>query len=314
MEISKPFLACDVDLTKLKYPTLVLPKLDGVRGMNLKGGLVGRSLKPHGNLHTTKFFSVDPCIGFDGELCVNNDITSSSLCRDTTSALNTHEGQPDIHWQLFDYITPENAELPYIDRLVELAYKWEDLQKYNEGKKLHLVPHYIVDNEEQLLNLYNQWINEGYEGLIVRDPYAPHKNGRSTANQQGYLRLKPTGDTEANVVSIIEGETNNNPATINELGHTERSTHKANMVPNGMVGALMVKGIRIMNGKPEPVECEFKISAGCMSHKDRLHYFQNPDQLIGQTVKYKFFDHGAKDELRMARFHSIRAKSDIGEE
>jgi hypothetical protein len=39
--------------------------------------------------------------------------------------------------------------------------------------------------------------------------------------------------SEEAICRIKEGNTNNNVAKTNELGKTERSSHKENMVPNG---------------------------------------------------------------------------------
>lgn len=313
MEIKKPFLAVDADLDKVRYPVICMPKLDGVRGINLFGEMVGRSLKPHGNLYNHALFSNNFTKGFDGELVLDNKITSLSLCRDTTSAVNTYEGEPELHWWLFDYVTQETCELPYVERLKVLAHVVEGLQQYREGRLLHVVPHVLAPDKETVLVYYGKWLEEGYEGAILRSPEGKHKNGRCTKNQANYLRIKPTADAEAIVVKVIEGETNLNEAKTNELGLTERSSHKENMVPNGMVGKLIVFGKRCINGIMDEEPVEFTISCGHMTHSDRKLYLEQPELIVGKTVKYKYFDHGAKDQLRMARFHSIRAESDIGE-
>ena len=41
----KPFLCCDADINKIQFPVLVLPKIDGVRMLNVNGKATGRSLK-----------------------------------------------------------------------------------------------------------------------------------------------------------------------------------------------------------------------------------------------------------------------------
>ena len=37
----KPHLACDADLTKLKFPLWAMRKIDGVRMLNIEGKAVG---------------------------------------------------------------------------------------------------------------------------------------------------------------------------------------------------------------------------------------------------------------------------------
>ena len=43
----KPMLAEDFDESKLIFPLIAQPKIDGVRGLNMLGTLTGRSLKTH---------------------------------------------------------------------------------------------------------------------------------------------------------------------------------------------------------------------------------------------------------------------------
>ena len=50
----KPNLATDYDPETLWFPVLYLPKIDGVRGLHLTGGLTGRSLKKFKNKYTTE--------------------------------------------------------------------------------------------------------------------------------------------------------------------------------------------------------------------------------------------------------------------
>ncbi len=101
----KPMLAEDYVESKLKFPLIAQPKIDGVRGLNLEGQLTGRSLKAHKNLYTTAFFSQKPFKGLDGELAAQAE-THPDLCRLTTSAVGTIDGEPFTLWHCFDLIVP----------------------------------------------------------------------------------------------------------------------------------------------------------------------------------------------------------------
>ena len=305
-EFKKPILAVDANLDKVKFPCYVMPKIDGVRGLNVDGKLVGRSLKAHKNRATSAHFSQRFLSGCDGELVLNNRVTSPSLCRDTTSAINTHELEPVIYWHLFDKFDELNPDAPYSERLAKLN---EFVNIINEDAayeftRLSVVKHYVANSKDEVLSYYNKFIDMGYEGIIIRDPNGKHKNGRCTVNEANYLRIKPTADREAEVIGVIEGFHNANEAETNELGLTSRSSHKENKIPNGMVGALLCKN----EFYSEP----FKVSAGCLTHEQRIHYLAHPENIIGNTIKYKFMAHGEKDAPRHARFHSFRAETDIG--
>ena len=105
-------LAEDFDESKLIFPLIAQPKIDGVRGLNMLGTLTGRSLKTHKNVYTTKFYSQSCLIGFDGELAANSE-THPDLCRITSSALSTIAGEPFTLWWLFDYRSPKKDEWEY---------------------------------------------------------------------------------------------------------------------------------------------------------------------------------------------------------
>lgn len=294
----KPHLACDADLTKLKLPLILMPKIDGVRGLNVEGRFVGRSLKQHGNKFVSNHFSGDMYNGFDGELA-SLEINHPDLCRITTGDVNRHEGEPDVHFWVFDLVSEDFAEQAYGYRLGVLASLVAEL----DNPRIHCVPYHMVNSLEEVLELEEFYLIEGFEGIILRDPYGVHKNGRSTARSNGFLRLKRFVEEDATVLGVIEGNVNNNEAKKNELGRTERSSHQENLTPNGMVGAL-------------PCRChatgkEVLVSAGSLDHEQRKYYFENQDQIIGKVIKYKSFPKGVKDKPRFPTFHSFRADSDL---
>jgi DNA ligase-1 len=295
----KPMLASDYDESKLKFPLFVQPKIDGVRGLNIDGRLVGRSLKTHANKFTTARFSKPEYAGLDGELIVGTDPTAGDLCRATTSAVNRIEGEPVITWYVFDLITDETKDMNYADRYTKLynyVIKLDD-------PRIEVVSLDVVKTLSELNVADALFLNAGYEGTIVRDPNGKHKQGRSTPKEGGLLRIKRFVEEEAVVLEIEEGQQNNNIAKTNELGRTERSTHQENMVPNGMVGSLKCRDVK--------TGTLITLSAGKLTHDERIFYFNNQDKLVGQTVKYKTFMIGVKDLPRFPTFQTIRAQSDI---
>lgn len=295
----KPMLAEDWIPAKVVFPILMQPKVDGVRGLNMTGTLTGRSRKKHANLHTTAEFSKLDYLGLDGEMYVSGNIKSARLCRDTTSALNSIKGTPAISWAVFDYITEKTVGLPYSHRYVLLQQRVEEI---GDGR-VHVMPSSLVHNMWQLEELDAKHVADGYEGSCFRDPLGMHKEGRSSPTQGGLLRIKRFIEEEAIVTGIIEGNSNENEAIINELGRTERSTHQENMVPNGMVGALSC--IEVKTGMA------ITVSAGSMDHSDRVKFFQNPELILQKMIKFKHFPKGRKVLPRFPTYVAIKMESDI---
>ena len=310
----KPMLATDFDESKLRFPCVAQPKLDGVRGLNLEGALTGRSLKSHANQFTTKKFSHPHFKGLDGELTVG-PVTDPALCRTTTSAVTSIKGDPTVIWNVFDYITEDTIKLPYRHRYLALRSHLDELHDTGLAADLSLVPSHVCTTLEQLLELEKRWLDAGFEGVIIRDPDGMYKEGRSSIKQGGLLRIKRFMEEDCTVLAVIEGQSNGNEAKKNELGRTERSSHQENMVPNGLVGTLLCRlhkdvfdansGALLLSK-----DQEITVSAGSMSHADRKHYFENPDEVALKTIKMKFFPKGILDKPRFPTFNGFRSESD----
>jgi DNA ligase-1 len=137
----------------------------------------------------------------------------------------------------------------------------------------------------------------GFEGVMIRRPDGPYKQGRSTLNEQILLRLKRIRDGEAIVRDIEEGKVNGNEATTNALGYTERSTHQSGMRKAGRVGTLLCDDLA--NGE------RLRISPGRLTADQRIRYWALPGSIVGRAIKYKCFDYGAIDAPRFATFQAF---------
>lgn len=310
-------LADDYVEEKLEFPLGAQPKIDGVRGLNMLGNLTGRSLKSHKNKHTTKFYSHSALVGLDGELAAESE-TNPDLCRITSSALSTINGEPYTLWWLFDYITPQTIQLGYQDRYNLLIERIRELYHINNQAWQHLriVPMVICNSLEELLACDARWLEMGYEGTCIRRLDGKHKQGRSTVREMGLLRIKRFVESEALVMGLEEGETNLNEAQINELGKTFRSSHKDNKVPNGMIGNIQCRAMQNIkdahSGRLLIEEGQLiKVSPGNMIHELRKYFFENQGEIIGKVIKYKFFPKGIKDEPRFPTFQTFRIESDL---
>lgn len=302
-EIKKPMLAEDAIEDKIKFPVICQTKVDGTRLLHITGKSTGRSLKQYKNKYTSNLFSDEKYAWLDGEAYAGTDMYAQDLCRKTTSALNRIEGEPFVSWMVFDYVDPAIIHLPYEARLKLLQCHISTMQA--EGKidsRVSVVPWELVYNMEELLKFEQEQLALGAEGIILRDPNGMYKNGRSTVKEGGLLRIKRFTSEEAVCIGIKEGNTNNNEAKTNELGKTERSSHKENMTPNGEVGTIIAKSLK----KGLTFDC----SPGNMTQAECKYYFEHQDELIGKVFTFKHFAHGAKDSYRFATFVSLRMDED----
>lgn len=302
----KPMLARDWIESKVKFPCIVQPKIDGVRALCIDGKLVGRSLKPFANKYVTQMLSRPEFNGFDGEITVGvpEDRTSETLCRDTTSAMNRIDGESIVTWTIFDVVSNKK----YSDRIKEAC-------AVDGPVYIRVIGGSLVRNMKELLAYESQCLDMGYEGVILRDPDGLYKEGRSDSKMQCW-RIKRFIEEEVLVTKILEGSKNNNEKKVNELGRTERSSHQENMQPNGEVGTIigtLLKDIfHPVTGNVLFKEgLEVQVSPGEMTQEECKFYWSNQEQIVGKVIKFKTFPQGVKDKPRFPTFVCFRDKSEI---
>lgn len=289
-EIFKCMLAVDADLSKLTFPLLASPKLDGIRATVRNNVVYSRSNKPIPN----KFIQAK--LGkfehLDGELIVG-PANAHNVMQTTMSGVMSEDGEPEFMFYLFDHLRDLNAD--YVDRLRTLEVKMP------KSPYVQLHDQVIIHTLEQLLTYEAQVVNSGYEGLILRSFLGKYKQGRSTVREGYLLKVKRFVDSEALVIGFEERMHNGNEATVSELGRTKRSSHKSGLVGRGDLGAL---ACRTGDG------VEFNIGTG-FDDDQRAAIWANQAQYLGKFAKFKFFPVGVKEAPRHPVFLGWRDARDM---
>jgi DNA ligase-1 len=289
-KIKAPMLAGNYDPEKAKFPYLATPKIDGIRFLMVDGVALSRKFKPIRNEYIQSLLSDNLPDGIDGEL------TSGDTFQSSTSAIMKIKGEPKFKAWIFDYVNPKEDIKPYYLRMLELS----DL-------KLNKLPfdHEIllgtnVKEETQLLEVDKIYLDNGYEGTMLRDPKGTYKFGRSTVKEGILLKVKHFVDDEGILIDIVEKYSNQNEAEVDALGYTKRSSSLAGMVPMNTTGALIVR----------TGEKELKIGSG-LDDDLRNEIWKNKEKYLNQLVKYKYFPQGVKDLPRHPVFIGFRDRDDM---
>jgi len=271
------------------------PKLDGIRCMIQDGVALSRSLKPIRNKYIQSILGgYEIFDGLDGELTVGSP-TDPDVYRTTTSNVMRSTGKPDFTFWIFD-----NFMHPYVysNRQHEIYH----IDPTGIHPNIKILKSVSVFNMKELQAYEQYCLTQGYEGVILRDPNGMYKHGRSTAKEGGLIKVKRFEDGEAGILALEEQMHNGNEATTNELGRTQRSSHKENKVPMGTLGALVCKDV--VTG------IQFNIGTG-FTDEVRQQLWECQDKLIGQTIKYKSFKIGVKDAPRHPVFLGMRDADDM---
>lgn len=289
----KPLLAGKFDAAKINFPALASAKLDGVRCIIIDGVAMSRSLKPIPNEFVQKQIGKAKYNGLDGELMVGF-IGGKDVYRETVSAVMSEDGSPNFTFWVFDTYLRSHG---YQERL-------EYVKKFDGDGSIKVLPHFPIRDMDALDKFEAKQLERGLEGVILRKPDGLYKFGRSSTNEGILLKLKRYEDSEAEIIGVEELMSNQNDAKTNALGRTERSSHKENMVPMGVLGALVVRDLK--------TKVEFSIGTGFdATLRKSLWQDCQKNLLTKKIVKYKYFPSGSKSKPRFPVFLGFRDKRDM---
>jgi len=246
-------------LAKWQGPTIVQPKLDGERCRAIiseKGEVTLLSSEenvitsvPHINeqLMKPEFRGRE----LDGELYLHGsdfEYIHSIVSR----TVNPHPLQQTMEYHIFDVIN----ERPQYDRSM-------DVQNLPGSTSIKLIPNYICDDLDEVLSSYDKILESGYEGIIVRNFFAPYIRRRSTF----VMKFKPKKDD----FYVI-------------IGYKEELSIKGK--PKDRLGALICKG---------DDGTEFSVGSG-LTDELRVSLWEQRGMLVGNLchVAYQHITSGRK--------------------
>lgn len=299
----KPMLASAIEhVDTLRYPLLASPKLDGIRCLIMKDGAYSRNLKLIPNTFIQKRL-IDAPEGLDGELVVG-DAKAADCFNRSSSGVMSYNGEPDFTFWVFDrFDMPEHSFSARLDRAKLDAKNLDYASKPRKGGPfVKHVAHKLIAGPEELLKYESQMLIAGFEGIMLRDPAGPYKHGRSTLREGYLLKLKRFLDSEAEIIDVYEQERNDNEATLDELGRTKRTSHKAGKTGKGVLGGVVVRDIR--SG------VEFQIGTG-FDDASRKELWAGRESLVDLVIKYKYQPTGVKEKPRFPVFLGFRDKIDL---
>lgn len=288
MTITKPMLAVECEESKLVFPLIAQPKIDGIRCLT-QGKLLSRTFEEIPNKHIRETLK-DLLDGLDGELIVGE---GGGNFQATSSLVMSEDKVGEFRYIVFDYMANPNDE--FSTRLVDLNF-------YQRGfrKEVELCPTVIINSLEELHRYEQEMLDLGYEGLILRRIDAKYKCGRSTVKGAELLKLKRFSDSEGKIIGFYELEHNGNEAEKDNFGRTKRSSKKANMVPMGTLGGLIVQW----------QDEELRIGSG-FTMEQRQEVWDNQEAYLGKLAKFKYFKKGMKTKPRHPIFLGIRDEKDM---
>jgi len=216
---------------EVQYPLYSQPKLDGIRCIVRMedGKLIARSRKgkvidavPHILSSLKGLFAKHPNTILDGELYNHelkenfnkitslvrkqkpirgkNDTDASLAKKEKVFAERLEEARTTIQYWIYD--TPQ---INILDSHAKFSLRLEELNAlFPQNDSLVLVSTSMVHSEKGLNEMYEVYLNDGYEGQMIRTNSAYDENKRSKT----LLKRKDFQDAEYKVIDIEEGNGN----------------------------------------------------------------------------------------------------------
>ena len=190
---------------KIQYPIYSQPKLDGIRCIVTKDGMFSRNGKPiisapHIGESLNFLFESNPNLILDGELYADkfaNDFNAIvSLVKKTKpTADDLKESAKNIEYHIYDIPSVNETFDGRLEALNELFQYFP--------KCVKLVETHIADNVDEVMELYGEYVDKGFEGQMLR-LNGKYENKRS----KSLLKHKSFVDEEYTILDIVEGEGN----------------------------------------------------------------------------------------------------------
>jgi ATP-dependent DNA ligase len=237
------------------WPVLTQPKLDGERC---------RVVTNNGRLFllssTEEFITSVPHLNeelrllncpyeLDGELYVHG-WTFEQIHSVVSRRVNQHELSSKMEFHVFDYVSDE----PQLVRSANLT-KWfrENVPTCSPVK---LVSSQVAQSFSWIMSQYEQYIANGYEGIIVRHTEASYERKRSS----WIMKFKPKRTDYYPIVGFVEEQ--------DQFG-----------VPKNMLGAFVC-----LSNDGE----QFNLSASCLTHDKKKELWLVRENLLEKMLKVKY--------------------------
>lgn len=181
----KPMLATDkVAPEDLRYPVIAQPKLDGIRATVQDGVVYSRTLKLIPNQEIQAALGRPEFEGLDGEIIVGDILAEDAYRKTTSFVMDPNKTGEDWVFHVFDVLgLTQNAA----QRNITVARRCAEAYT----NRIRPVMYTYINDADQLAAYEQEFTAKGGEGIIVRNPSAPYKNGRAGKTKQELVKVKP---------------------------------------------------------------------------------------------------------------------------
>lgn len=264
-------LAYPVEWNRVKFPVQMSPKIDGLRCIFEDGELRTRKGNKFKGLNLLKSRLIDSLPGdfkgrLDGEL-----IVPGKAFDDISGDLRSFRETDKVHYYIFDMVLdPTEPLFRRTSRLLSWYNGWYGGVANPSLVNFCPIDTFTCDSIEACTKYYDYFLEQGYEGGMVKNPDSPYFDDRSYEWQ----KIKPHDTVDLVVTAVYAG--------------TGRNAD--------VVGAL---GCELPSGK------EVRVGIG-LADFQRSVWMADPDLIIGKTIEVEYMEKSKLGGYRHPRLKQIR--------
>ena len=216
--------------------------------------------------NVVSFFRDNPNIILDGEIYIHGK-PLNYINGLASSRVNTSVEQQNLWYYVFDVVENNtfNIRLETINWIADMKDSW--LCPFGDAQ-VTLVRHTLIHGYEEIMRLHNDALQQGYEGLVLRDPWKKYGYG---SRDWRMIKVKVFDDAEFQIVGA-----------------------EAGLRDEDMVFVMQMTDGKTFEAKP------------AATREDRIYYINNIDSLIGKFGTVKYFGFGANGLPNLPIFKAIQ--------
>jgi DNA ligase 1 len=290
------------EIEDIRGEYLASNKMDGHRWLFIDGELKSRHFKPMPNFRLIERFkpltdfSKQTGIILDGEI-YSHELSFKEIGHFLRTIDTKDEVIPEsIKFHCFEIFDPKRPDLTAKDRyeiICELEGKL--------GEHFVVVKQRLVCGQEEIKKIFDDAVEEGYEGIMLKSPHSTYKFGRYTLKSGMAYKLKKFTTTDGKIISVEQATKVREDAEkkTNELGRSVTSKKKDDRVLIEKASSFVVKF----------GDTTVKVPIA-LSDEEKEGIWLNRDSYIGKWIEYKYQEEGMDEKPRIPIFLRYREDKD----
>lgn len=204
-------------VSKLVFPAIAQYKFDGIRNISRKINGKWKNVSRKGKeflvldhvSNALDQLNISENIVFDGEMYsdIENFETVAGIVRKKKLTEEDKAVMENVKFNVFDCIFLDEIEMPFNERFEKLR----NILSHDKSGCISIVELFDVEEESSIEKLVDTALDNGYEGLMVRNTCSPYEIDKRSYHLQKFKRFI---DKEYEIIGAREGQGNDKGTVI----------------------------------------------------------------------------------------------------